>query len=91
MTLHHDKNEIDQDTKINLPIRAVWSLVGVFAMATFWLGGIYARTHDLPERVSKIEQALDERNGRDKMTCKVLRRIQDQVVPEVYREKMDCL
>jgi len=85
------ENQIDQETKISLPIRVVWALVAVFATATFWLGGIYAQTHDLPDRVTKIEHALEERNDRDKMTCKVLKRIQDQVVPQNYREDMNCL
>ena len=84
------KTILDEGTKISLSLKAAYALGSSLIFAGVCLAGVYAQTRDLPERVTKIEQALESRNTRDQMTCKVLLRIQNQVVPAVYREDMNC-
>lgn len=83
-------NQINEKTEISLPLKAVYLLSICFASATFWLAGIYgeakdilASRHEDRERISKLER-------NDSMTCRVLKRIQDNTVPAQYRETMIC-
>lgn len=76
-------NQINENTKISLPVKVVYTLSICFASATFWLAGIYGESKGLPARVAKLEE-------RSAMICRVLKRIQESTVPVPYREEMDC-
>lgn len=90
-------NELNETTKISLPVKAAWTVSVSFLAATVWLVGLYGEVKTIPDEVQALKSELAEikrtgqsRRHREYVSCLVLKNIQNQTVPASSRIELEC-
>ncbi|MBE7411438.1 MAG: hypothetical protein L6Q54_15770 [Leptospiraceae bacterium] len=83
-------NEINEKTKIGVTIGVWFSSVGVLIILIFGAGIIYSDHKDLPVKIRDRDRRLQKLETRSKEEYRVIKLLQNQIVPERYREPINC-
>lgn len=88
MTEKH--TEINESTKISLPIKAVWTISVAFLAATVWLMGLYGEVKKVPEDMELVKQELSRREKREYVNCLILMQLQKRIIPKEDQIEARC-
>lgn len=90
-------DEINDKTKIALPVKAAWTISISFLAATVWLVGLYGEVKVIPTEVQTLKSEIADmkhnsqiRQRREYVSCLVLKNIQNQTVPASSRIELEC-
>ena len=90
-------SEINESTKISLPIKAVWTISIAFLAATVWLMGLYGEVKKVPEDLEAIQLEVlglkeinSRRDKRDYVNCLILVQLQKRLVPKDEQIEARC-
>lgn len=82
--------EINESTKISLPIKAVWTISVAFLTATVWLMGLYGEVKKVPEDMELVKKELSRREKREYVNCLILMQLQKRIIPKEDQIEARC-